>query len=278
MQFGFDYIKSQLPSDESLYFSATVINWEGMGIDPAIIGRNSRRIKDRFEPTLKVLSDEPIAVVAYGPSLRDTWEEIRDYKRIITCSGAHKFLRDRGLLPDYHVESDPRPHKIAMLGEPSYGTQYLIASCCDSNYLDALEGHRVKLWHILFEHENAYSHIPNGDWIMTGGNTIGPRTVKMARLLGFTNFHLYGFDASGRHAGEHTNPVPADRFRTVHCDGKSFETTTMLFVHMNNALNDFNTIPNAKFTFHGEGLMQTVTKMWSYNFKPGYPLAVVKDD
>ena len=278
MQFAYDHVKSNCPPDKGLYFSATVINWEGMGIDPAIIGQNSRRVKARFEPNLKVLAREPIAIVAYGPSLADAWQEIRNYKHIITCSGAHRFLIERGIIPDYHVESDPRPHKVAMLGEPSVGTQYLIASCCDSNYFDRLEGYRVKLWHILFEHEKAYSEIPKGDWIMTGGNTIGPRTVKMARMLGFVNFHLYGFDASGRHAGAHTNPVPDDRFRTVHYDGKSFETTTMLFTHMNHALADFHTIPNASFTFHGDGLMQSVAKNWTYNFRPGYPLAVVKDD
>jgi len=278
MEFGFDHAKSKMAPDTPLYFSATVINWEGMGIDPAIIGLNSRRVQARFEPCLEVLSEEPVAIVAYGPSLRDTWEEIGGYKHIITCSGAHKFLIECGIIPTHHVESDPRPHKVAMLGEPQEHTQYLTASCCDANYLDRLERFHVKLWHILFSHEAAYREIPTGDWIITGGNTIGPRAVKIARLLGFVNFHLYGFDASGRHAGEHTNPVPADRFKAVHCDGKTFQTTTMLFTHMSHALKDFHTIPNAKFTFHGEGLMQSVAKKWSYRFQPGYPLAVVKDD
>jgi len=277
MEFGFDYVKSGSPSS-SQFIMSTIINWDALGVHPSIIGENSRRIKDRLEPTLEMLSSDPVAIVAYGPTLKDTWPELKDYKYIVTCSGAHKFLLDRGIVPTYHLDSDLREHKALMLGDPHPLTTYLIASCCHPKYFDKLDRFHVKLWHILFENEDAYAEIPSGDWIMTGGNTIGPRAVKITRLLGFTNLHLYGFDACGGHADKHSNPQPDDRFRVVRCDGKSFNTTEHLFIHMNVSFKDFQTIPNAQFSFHGDGLLQNVARKWKYEYRPGYPLAVVKDD
>lgn len=60
-----------------------------------------KRVKERIQPVNEKRKD-PIAVVCYGPSLNDTWEQIKEYKYIISCSGAHKFLIDRGIIPTWH--------------------------------------------------------------------------------------------------------------------------------------------------------------------------------
>lgn len=72
---------------------------------------STNRIKNRIETNYE-LRNEPIAIVCYGPSLNDTWEEIKNFKYIITCSGSHKFLIERGIIPTWHVDVDPRPHKV----------------------------------------------------------------------------------------------------------------------------------------------------------------------
>src|SRR5262245_22881028 len=48
--------------------------------------------------------DAPIAVVCYGPSLNETWEQVKGFDYIISCSGAHKFLVERGVIPTFHVD------------------------------------------------------------------------------------------------------------------------------------------------------------------------------
>ena len=54
----------------------------------------------------------PASIVCYGPSLIDTWEDIKLEKEagnfIVTVSGAHDFLIERGIIPDVHIECDPR--------------------------------------------------------------------------------------------------------------------------------------------------------------------------
>src|SRR5262245_47806809 len=64
------------------------------------------------------LRDDRIAIVCFGPSLKDTIEEIRGFKYVMTCSGAHKVLLEHGIVPTWHVEVDPRKHKIDLLGPP----------------------------------------------------------------------------------------------------------------------------------------------------------------
>src|SRR6266446_2438816 len=68
---------------------------------------NIETVKTRIESQYGKYID-PIAIVCFGPSLNDTWEKIRDFKYIMTCSGAHKFLIDRGIIPTWHAEVDPR--------------------------------------------------------------------------------------------------------------------------------------------------------------------------
>src|ERR1044072_8081762 len=100
------------------------------------IKRAITRVVGRIQPGER--QDEPIAIVGFGPSLNDTWTQIRAYKRVISCSGAHKFLVDRGIIPTWHVEVDPREHKCTLLGTPHPDVEYLIASCCHPKVVEML--------------------------------------------------------------------------------------------------------------------------------------------
>src|SRR6266404_4298328 len=87
---------------------------------------NTKIVKGRLEkrnPQDK--RTEPIAIVCYGPSLNETWEQIKDFKYVFSCSGAHKFLIERGIIPTYHAEVDPRIHKIKLAGEPHPEVEYI---------------------------------------------------------------------------------------------------------------------------------------------------------
>lgn len=255
----------------------TVIDWERLGVDPKIIVENSERIRGRFIPTPD-LTDEPCAVVAYGPSLADTWREVGNFKTIFTCSGAHKFLVDRGIIPTFHCESDPRGHKIAMLGAPVAGCTYLIASVCHSNYFDKLEeaGATIKLWHILFHEDSVYDLIPKGDWIICGGQTIGPRTIKLARLSGFTNIHCFGFDGSGTHAGAHTNAPGDNLYSNLDIRGKTYRITQNLLMQTGWMFEDLDRMPEVKAHFYGEGLIQDIARNRTPKHPERTPLAIQK--
>lgn len=225
------------------------------------------RVKDRIRPG-EGLRAEPVAVVCFGPSLNDTWEKIREFKYVITCSGAHKFLVERGIIPTWHVEVDPRAHKTKLIGPPQKETEYLIASTCHQAVFDHLEGFNVKLWHVFDNTADAIRTLPPDEWAVTGGSSVGLRALTIARFLGFTDLHVFGMDGcsgrTGKHAAEHPNQ-PKDENPCVY-NGKTFFTTASMLECARGTWHELNQMPDVKATFYGDGLVQEMAK--DYQPKP----------
>src|SRR5688572_28170 len=119
------------------------------------------------------LRDESIACVGFGPSLNDTWGHLQNFKYIMTCSGAHKFVVEKGLTPSYHVEVDPREHKVGLIGQPVQGCTYLISSACHPKVFEHLKDYSLMLWHIFDGAEEGQRILPRGEWSITGGCSVG---------------------------------------------------------------------------------------------------------
>jgi len=227
-----------------------------------------KRISDRVQPILEPLIDQKIAVVCYGPSLKKTWKQIKKFKTIITCSGAHKFLVDRGIIPTYHIDVDPRPHKVTLMGEPQQDTTYLIASCCHPKLFDHLEGNKVKLWHVFTNDDESQRVLPKGEWAVTGGSSAGLRAMTMARFLGYTDLHVFGMDGNiedTSHAGDHPNSIK--EYREVEFNGKKFKTIPSLLHCAKETQHELNQMPDVKATFYGKGLTQEIMKNWVPSYK-----------
>lgn len=219
------------------------------------------RIKGRIQPG--PTRDEPIALVSYGPSLRDTWEEVRNYPYVLTCSGAHKFLVDRGIIPNWHIDVDPRPHKVDLMGTPDRRVEYLMASCCHPRMWDHLEGQNVKLWHSFDSSEEALRILPPQEWAITGGCSAGVRTLTLARFLGFKEAHVFGLDGcfkqgGASHAGDHPNTVKKGSMCVY--DGIEYHTIPSMLEAARSAVHELDQLPDLKVTFHGEGLTQHMAR------------------
>lgn len=226
---------------------------------------STARIKERIQPATAAIT-EPIAVVCFGPSLADTWVELKKFRYIITCSGAHKFLVDHDIIPTYHIDVDPRAHKVKLIGTPHKDVQYLIASACHPDVFDHLEGFNVKLWHIFDCADDALRTLPHGEWALTGGSSAGLRAMTVARFLGFNNQHIFGMDgcegATGKHAAEHPNQ--AKGHATTVYEGVEYKTTVSMLECAKQTFHELNQMPDVKATFYGEGLVQAMAK----NYKP----------
>lgn len=235
---------------------------------------NINKVKGRVVPAEELKKDK-IAVVSFGPSLNYTWQELKNFKYIMTCSGAHKFLVEKGITPTYHLDLDPREHKITMLGQPQKETEYLIASTIHPKYLDQLNGYNVKLWHIFASDEDAVRVLPKGEWALTGGSSVGLRTLHMARFLGFTDIHVFGMDGSfdkiGSHATYHPNS-PKDQYETEYNGVKYVTTPSMLFC-AKQTFQELDQLHDVTATFYGEGLVQAMAKDYKPNKKKGADIA-----
>lgn len=235
---------------------------------------NMRLVKQRLEPRLEDHTSEPVAVVAFGPSLRDTWEGISGFQRVISCSGAHKFLIERGIVPTWHVEVDPRAYKIDLLGEPHRDVHYLPCSAVHPDYIRHLlkASAKVTLWHVFGTEDASQRITPRGEWMITGGCDAGLRAVTIARVLGHVNLHLFGFDGSApqpgpRHADKHPNPVQA--LSVIDYDGRTFYTTPAMLEAAKGLFHELEQLPDVTPTFYGDGLIQHRAKTWvRINYAP----------
>lgn len=220
-----------------------------------------KRTKDRIQPHTP--REDSIAVVGFGPSLKETWEKIKDYKFVMSCSGSHKFLIEHEIIPNWHVEVDPRAHKVDLIGPPHKDVEYLIASACHPKVFDHLEGYSVKLWHVFTTGEGARI-LPPGEWAITGGCDVGLRALTIARFFGFTDLHIFGMDGSapagiGRHAAAHPH---GDKQKLKECPYKdqTFYTTEGMLAAAQQMWHELDQMPDVKPTFHGDGLIQTMAK------------------
>ena len=210
-----------------------------------------------------------ISVVCYGPSLKETWRYIP--RPIMTVSGAHDFLLERGIVPDYHVDCDPREHKIAMLKTPHKDVHYTMATVCHPSAWEKLKGHKVSLWHL-------HNGPETDEWLKAndprtppvgGGTTAGSRALQVASLLGYERFHIFGMDCSyesaeARHAGPHLGKKQ-NAIEVYTGDGRKFLSSPQMVEAAREML---MMIQNYEIWlyFHGDGLQQHMIRSYRGRF------------
>lgn len=157
----------------------------------------------------------PLAIVAGGPSMAANvgWVQharIVDGAHIWALNGAHDYLIDRGIVPDAMVMLDSRAACVdAFLSRPDPRVSYLIATQCDPSAFERLAGSRpmppfVRRW------TGWYWGVEKLDekWI-GGGATVGLKALALAYVMGYREFHLFGYDSSYTHDGrDHAYPQP----------------------------------------------------------------------
>lgn len=206
------------------------------------------------------INKEPIAIICSGPSLRYTWEEVKDYKIVLTCSGAHDFMIERGVTPTYHMETDPRAHKATFTKNALKGITYLIGSNCHPDVFANLKDCDVRIWHVT---GNALHQIPRGHWMMTGGCNVGLRALVMARLLGYVDIHVWGMDCSGDkerafHANFHPNEPKQKGHRMVKVGTREFFSSDVFIECARQFFKETMLLSDARVTLHGDGLLQAL--------------------
>lgn len=225
-------------------------------------------------PTDRTPSTDPVAIVCFGPSLHDTWEQVRDYKTIFTCSGSHKFLLERGIVPTYHVEVDPRAHKIPLLGPPHPDVTYLPASTCHPAYFAHLLDAKAKvvLWHVFADDSEAYRILPRGEWALTGGSNVGLRAMTIARFLNYRVQHVYGMDGNQRDdVHKHAAPHPmadGSGHSLVEYGGQTWKTTPAMLESAKQTFHELDMMPDVTATFLGDGLVQAMARDYTRKDSP----------
>lgn len=231
------------------------------------IKQNLVKTTKRVEPAAEVREDK-VAIVGYGPSLKETWKMVANYDVIITMSGAHDFLIQRGIMPTYHIDCDPRPHKAEFTKNAKKEVKYLMASSCHPDAIDQLMDYDLTLWNLETTKE---CPLPEGERFFPGMGCIGLQSLLIARhVLGYRNMVLFGMDCSFKDNKTHASYHPrsqeqGDRIRIgigeyakekTAKDYKIFSTSVMLVVYAKEMYLWMSTVLNdCQFEVVGDGLL-----------------------
>lgn len=204
---------------------------------------------------------ESVSIACYGPSLADTYSQMT--RPIISMSGATRFLADRGIVPDFHIDMEPRVHKVKHLEPPVDGVTYLMASVCHPQTWEVLKGQKVVLWHTNSGAGTAEwlaQHDP-GQLLVKGGSSIGLTALHIGGLLGFRHFEIHGMDNSKRDGQRHAGPHygHAQGGYTWQANNVVYDTSRIMSNACAEMINYLDAFP-IFCVFHGEGLMQALVQ------------------
>lgn len=211
-------------------------------------------------------------IVGGGPSLADELPKLRFHRErggiLFALNGAHDWLIERGIVPNFHVLLDARPENVRFVAHPHQDVTYLIASQCHPSVFDALDFHEVITWTACTdapEKDHALAARFPGRPIMLvgGGATVGLKTMNLAYLWGFRRFSLFGFDSSYRGTENHAYRQELNDNESrieVHAAGRDFicapwmAKQTMEFQSQYRQL----TALGCRIKVHGDGLLPHV--------------------
>lgn len=233
---------------------------------------NMARVKPRLIEA--EAHDRKAVLVCYGPSLKESWPLIKvahaEGADIISVSGAHAFLIERGVTPDAHIDCDPRPHKTRQMGAPHAEVNYWLASCVDPSFIDRLAGHDIALWHLWNGDPSLplLDRIEPGEWMVLGGGSVGLRAVMLLYALGYRTIDIHAMDCSFSgadepYAGPHFGK-PHHRMRVKSGD-RWFETGAALVAYAEQFFEMLPCLKGASIRLHGDGLLQHMCRIGKEN-------------
>lgn len=213
-------------------------------------------------------------VACYGPSIRDNLgllktEARSDNADVISVSGSHDFLITNGIVPAFHVECDPRPHKADNIARGVEDVRYLLGSIVHPILIDKLSGLDVSLWHPSGEFNlRIVDEIePDATFVGVIGN-VGLASLSLFYRMGYRAFSIYGMDCSfageEKWAGPHAqkkNPTE-QKIIEVMCGGRQFFTAAVYLAYANAFFDLIKVLPDAQFNIYGDNLLQQMSRIY----------------
>lgn len=235
-----------------------------------------QRFPDRIE--LSDVHERTAIIACYGPSLVDTIDLLkREAERpdvdVISVSGAHDFLLSHGIVPRYHIECDPRPHKADNIDKFHPDVTYMIASVVHEVYFNKLvaDGASVKLWHVSTP-EHALRLVgqlkENSKHVISGGGSVGLRSMPLLYAMGYRDMSVFAMDCSfksegeniqqwaGKHAGKKQDCCE------VLCNGELFISSPVLLTYATNFWEMVQKVTDLNVRLYGHGLLQSMGRYY----------------
>lgn len=141
--------------------------------------------------------EEGVLLCGSGPSIKHHLEEIREKHKtqaIVAINGAHDYLIENGIYPDYACTVDPL--LIDVFNKENKDCWYLIASQANPELFEKLKPRNTAIFHISFTEDRDELAIFGSRVWVPGGSTTSLRAIGLFYMFGFRKFDLYGIDGS----------------------------------------------------------------------------------
>lgn len=216
-----------------------------------------------FAP-LSIRHDGTVCIVGSGPSLKRQLKRIQKERArnrpVVAINGAHDFLIENGITPDFFLTVDPRgmPQNLKHANDE---TVYLLASRVSPRDFDLLKGRKIVLWH-SWSKEDEMSVVGDNRIMIGGGTTSGLRAINFFYVAGFRSFHLYGLDSClGRRGEKHVDEAPLGKgvMRTdVIVDGVSYICNMAMAAQAQDFQKLYEVMPDMTIKSFGNGLITAI--------------------
>lgn len=211
----------------------------------------------------------------YGPSLQQSWPVLLEQSKdpdsdVVSVSGSHDFLLSKGIVPRFHIECDPRPHKAQNIAVPNPDTEYLLSSTCHPKMFEKVAGSKIRLWHTSDGEvaRRIVDELKSKAPLVFGGGSVGLRSLSVMYRMGYRKLSIFGMDCSfsddgsikwaGAHA-QKENPKEFPLVRVAY-NGRIFTTTWILLTYGTDFFDMMNRFlendPSVEFRVYGDGLLQ----------------------
>ena len=207
-------------------------------------------------------------IVGGSPSLAESTDCINKSVDdvVIATNKTAAYMAERGIIFDYHVLVDAREENIKFLTEVGPKVDYLLASQCNNNIFDAIDGKSVTVWHPKIK---GIVELTEGDGrprcIVGGGSTVCLKAIAIAYIMGFRKFRLIGMDSSYSCGKHHAYEQPLnddDLIVNVQVDDKMFVTTPWMVAQANEFEDLFFELLRlgCDFEVYGDGLIPYIAR------------------
>lgn len=228
-----------------------------------------------FEPLILPYGEmrPPLHIVAGGSSAAITIDEIDG--DICAVNGAHNWLLDRGIVPDYAIFLDWMDVVFRNVA-PHEDVVYLLGSQAHVHALNVLEGHDVRIWHTGVERE---ALPPKTRWYGGGMGAVG-RVMALLYEYGYRDFHYHGVDGCYAPDGKsHSYDWPLVQNSTeqpveIVCGGRRFQSRidwvcqVQNFMALLDVYDDWHArgeLERVTMFIHGDGLLPHIARLKGFH-------------
>lgn len=218
--------------------------------------------------------DRRAILACYGPSLVEMMIPLRRLAEaggdVVSISGAHDMLLERGIVPKYHVECDPRPHKADNIEKAHPDVVYLLASAVHPAVIEKVRrgGGQMRLWHVGAGDHTMKLIDGKGEkrgTVVGGGSSVGLRAIPLLYALGYRDLAIFAMDCSfaddGRQwAGKHSGKLK--KAVSVKCGDRIFMTSPVLLGYATQFFETVQKVDGIEYELFGDGLLQEMTRLY----------------